>query len=44
MFEVANGLGYSGDIGSLMGRRMDNKPENFGGSKLSPSLFIVKTN
>ena len=39
MFEVANGLGYSGDIGSLMGRRMDNKPENFGGSYACSNAF-----
>ena len=43
MFEVANGVGYSGDIGTLMGRAMDGNigygQRGFGGSYVSTNAY-----
>lgn len=43
MFEVANGVGYSGDIGTLMGRAMDGNigygSRGFGGSYVSTNAY-----
>lgn len=43
MFEVANGVGYSGDIGTLMGRPMDGGlgygSRGFGGSYVSTNAY-----
>jgi len=43
MFEVANGVGYSGDIGTLMGRAMDGGlgygSRGFGGSYVSTNAY-----
>ena len=43
LFEVANGVGYSGDIGTLMGREMDGSigygSRGFGGSYVSTNAY-----
>lgn len=43
MFEVANGVGYSGDIGTLMGRPMDGNigygSRGFGGTYVSTNAY-----
>lgn len=43
MFEVANGVGYSGDIGTLMGRQMDGNlgygQRGFGGTYVSTNAY-----
>ena len=43
LFEVANGVGYSGDIGTLMGRAMDGNigygQRGFGGTYVSTNAY-----